>query len=332
MTEAARRDRLPGGVSMADVARRAGVSSQTVSRVSTGHPGVAASTRRQVLDAMHDLGYRPNIAARALRRGRFHAIGVVMPTLTTFANSRTAEAIAEEAALEGYSVTLIPVAAATLDELAVDGIVIMDAPRFDAANLTLPRGTRVVSVGSRSDADYPVIDTDQRGGATQAVRHLLDLGHRTVWHVTGPAESYAGELRTRAWRDVMREAGIMPPPAERGDWSTLSGYQAGRRLADEPGCTAVFAANDQMALGVLRALHERGRRVPHDVSVVGFDDIPDAAAFLPPLTTMHQNFSEVGRRCVELLLGDIRGGPSGPGTVLVAPSLVRRASTAPPPR
>lgn len=316
---------------MADVARLAGVSSQTVSRVSTGHPGVAASTRQQVLQAMHDLGYRPNIAARALKRGRFRAIGVVMPTLTTFANSRTAEAIAEEAALEGYSVTLIPVAAAALDELAVDGIVIMDAPRFDASILTLPRGTRVVSVGSRRDAAYPVVDTDQGGGARQAVRHLLDLGHRTVWHVTGPPESYAGGLRTQAWRDVMNEAGIMPPPVERGDWSTLSGYRAGLRLADEPDCTAVFAANDQMALGVLRALHERGRRVPQEVSVVGFDDLPDAAAFLPPLTTMRQNFPEVGRRCVALLLDDIRRGPSGPGTVLIPSSLVRRESTARPP-
>jgi DNA-binding LacI/PurR family transcriptional regulator len=330
MTEAARRDRRARGVSMADVARLAGVSSQTVSRVSTGHPGVAASTRQQVLRAMQDLGYRPNIAARALKRGRFHAIGVVMPTLTTFANSRTAEAIAEEAAREGYSVTLLPVAAAR-DELAVDGIVIMDAPHLDAASLTLPPGTRVVSVGSRSTTDYPVVDTDQSGGAAQAVRHLLDLGHRTVWHVTGPDESYAGVLRTRAWRDVLTEAGIPAPPALRGDWSTQSGYQAGLRLADEPGCTAVFAANDQMALGVLRALHERGRRVPQEVSVAGFDDIPDAAAFLPPLTTMHQNFPEVGRRCVDLLLGDIRGCPPEPGVVLVPASLIRRESTAHPP-
>ena len=323
--------RKPVGVSMADVARLAGVSSQTVSRVSTGHPGVAPSTRRLVLDAMHDLGYRPNIAARALKRGRFHAIGIVMPTLTTFANSRTAEAIAEEAAREGYSVTLIPVAAATLDELAVDGIVVMDAPHFDAATLALPHGARVVSVGSRRNADHPVIDTDQSDGARQAVRHLLELGHRTVRHVTGPDESYAGELRTRAWREALTAAGVSAPPAERGDWSTSSGYRAGLRLADEPDCTAVFAANDQMALGVLRALHERGRRVPQEVSVVGFDDIPDAAAFLPPLTTLHQNFSEVGRRCVEVLLDDIRGGPAGPGTVLVPPTLIRRDSTAPPP-
>jgi DNA-binding LacI/PurR family transcriptional regulator len=330
MTDATRHDRQSRGVSMADVARLAGVSSQTVSRVSTGHPGVAESTRRQVLKAMRDLGYRPNIAARALKRGKFRAIGIVMPTLTTFANSRTAEAIAKEAALAGYSVTLIPVAAAGLDELAVDGVVIMDAPRFDAASLTLPEGVPSVSVGSRKSADYPIIDTDQAAGARQAVRHLLDLGHRTVWHVSGPTESYAGELRTRAWHDVVQEAGATPPPVERGDWSALSGYRAGLRFADEPDCTAVFAANDQMALGVLRALHERGRRVPQEVSVAGFDDIPDAASFAPPLTTVHQNFAEVGRRCLALLVEEIRGGRAEPSPVLIAPRLIRRASTGPP--
>ena len=262
---------------MADVARLAGVSTQTVSRVSTGHPGVVESTRRQVLTAMQDLGYQPNSAARALKRGAFRAIGVVTPMLSTFANSQTAEAIATEAALRQYSVTLISVAAPALEDLAVDAIVIMDAPRLDAATLTLPPGVRVVSVGSRRAGSYPIIDTDQAGGAATAVRHLLDLGHRTVWHVAGPPESYAAELRRQAWHDVLERAGRVPPPVERGDWSALSGYRAGLRLADEPDCTAVFAANDQMALGLLRALQERGRRVPEDVSVIGFDDIPDSA-------------------------------------------------------
>jgi DNA-binding LacI/PurR family transcriptional regulator len=335
-------ERRPGrGVSMADVARLAKVSSQTVSRVSTGHPGVVEATRRQVLAAMQELGYRPNSAARALKRGEFRTLGVILFTLSTTGNSRTVEAIATHAAAEGYAITLIPVAVPTQDgvlgaftrlgELAVDGvIVIMEVHLLDAANLVLPPGVQVVVVDSDAGDRYPVVDTDQADGARQAVRHLLELGHRTVWHVTGPAESFASERRSTAWRSVLAEAGRPIPPVERGDWSAESGYQAGRRLAAQADCTAVFAANDQMALGVLRALHERGRRVPADVSVVGFDDIADASSYLPPLTTVHQDFAEVGRRCVDALLRQIRNEPVDPGTVLVPTTLIRRASTAAP--
>jgi DNA-binding LacI/PurR family transcriptional regulator len=340
MTAAASR---PGRrVSMADVARVAGVSSQTVSRVSTGHPGVVESTRRQVLDAMAQLGYRPNSAARALKRGEFRTLGVILFTLATTGNSRTVEAIATHAAHEGYAITLIPVAVPTQDgvlgaftrlgELAVDGIiVIMEVHLLDAANLTLPPGVQVVVVDSDAGDRYPVVDTDQADGARQAVRHLLGLGHRTVRHVTGPAESFASERRANAWREVLTEAGREIPPIERGDWSAESGYRAGLRLAEDPACTAVFAANDQMALGVLRAMAERGRKVPDEVSVAGFDDIPDASSYLPPLTTVHQDFAEVGRRCVEAMLRQIRHEPVDAGTVLVPTTLIPRASTAPPP-
>ncbi|GIM96483.1 LacI family transcriptional regulator [Paractinoplanes toevensis] len=330
------------GVSMADVAALAGVSSQTVSRVSTGHPGVVESTRRQVLDAMRELGYRPNSAARALKSGEFRTLGVILFTLATTGNSRTVEAIAAQAAQEGYAITLIPVAVPTQDgvlgaftrlgELAVDGvIVIMEVHLLDAVELQLPPGVQVVVVDSDAGDRYPVVDTDQADGARQAVRHLLSLGHATVFHVTGPAESYSSERRAQAWRDVLTEAGRPVPPVERGDWSAASGYEAGLRLAADPACTAIFAANDQMALGVLRALQENGRRVPQDVSVVGFDDLPESASYLPPLTTVHQDFAEVGRRCVQGLLSQIRDDRGEPGTVLVPTTLVPRASTAPPP-
>jgi DNA-binding LacI/PurR family transcriptional regulator len=331
------------GVSMADVARLAGVSSQTVSRVSTGHPGVVAATRQQVLAAMQQLGYRPNSAARALKLGEFRTIGVILFTLSTTGNSRTVEAIAGHAAEQGYAITLIPVAVPTQDgvlgaftrlgELAVDGIiVIMEVHLLDAATVTLPPGVPVVVVDSDAGDRYPVVDTDQADGARQAVRHLLGLGHRTVWHVTGPAESFAADRRANAWRDTLRQAGRPIPELRRGDWSAESGYHAGLALASEPACTAVFAANDQMALGVLRAFHERGRAIPADVSVVGFDDIPDSASYLPPLTTVHQDFAEVGRRCVQSLLRQIRNEPEGPGTALVPTRLVPRASTAAPPK
>jgi len=327
---------------MTDVARLAGVSAQTVSRVSNGFPGVVESTRQQVLAAMKELGYRPNSAARALKRGEFRTLGVILFNLSTTGNMRTLEAVASSAAHEGYATTLLPVTVPSQDEvrgaftrlgeLAVDGIVIiMEVHLLDAATVSLPPHAQVVVVDSNAGDRYCVVDTDQAGGARAAVEHLLELGHETVWHVAGPEESFAAERRIASWRAVLGRAGCEQPELLRGDWSAESGYRAGLRLAEEPGCTAVFAANDQMALGLLRALHEQGRRVPEDVSVVGFDDIPEAASFLPPLTSVHQDFTEVGRRCVARVLRQIRNDQAEKGTTLVPTHLTVRASTAPPP-
>ncbi|MFC9618801.1 LacI family DNA-binding transcriptional regulator [Streptomyces sp. NPDC056930] len=324
---------------MADVARVAGVSSQTVSRVSNGFPGVNEETRQRVLAAMKELGYRPNSAARALKRGDFRTIGVITFTLSTTGNMRTLEAIATSAAQEGYSVTLLPVAVPTQDEvrgafsrlgeLAVDAvIVIMEVHLLDSASLSLPPHVKIVVADSDAGDRYAVVDTDQAGGTRDAVLHLLDLGHHTVWHLAGPETSYAAQRRTDAWRRTLEEAGRVPPPLVRGDWSAESGYRAGLHLAEQADCTAVFAANDQMALGLLRALDERGRKVPQDVSVIGFDDIPESGSFLPPLTTVHQDFAEVGRRCVESALRQVRQGEAERGTTLVPTRLVVRDSTA----
>ena len=327
---------------MGDVARLAGVSPQTVSRVSNGYEGVVDATREQVLTAMRQLGYRPNSAARALKRGEFRTIGVILFTLSTTGNIRTVEAIAASAAHQGYAITLIPVAIPTQDdvrgaftrlgELAVDAvIVIMEVHLLDVATVALPRGVPVVAVDSNAGDRYSVVDTDQADGARQAVRHLLELGHRTVWHVAGPAESFASERRAAAWRTTLADAGRDIPPLHRGDWSSQSGYRIGLELAAETACHAVFAANDQMALGLLRAFHEKGRSIPHDISVVGFDDTADAASYIPPLTTVHQDFAEVGHRCVTNVLRQIRGGAAEPGTTLVPTHLVIRDSTAPSP-
>ncbi|WP_042429113.1 LacI family DNA-binding transcriptional regulator [Streptacidiphilus anmyonensis] len=324
---------------MADVARLAGVSSQTVSRVSNGHEGVIDETRERVLSAMKQLGYRPNGAARALKQGRFHTLGVVLFTLSTTGNMRTLEAIADSAAQEGYGITLMPVAVPTqtgvrgaftrLGELAVDGvIVIMEVHLLDSTTVQLPPQVQVVVVDSDAGDRYSVVDTDQRGGARLAVEHLLGLGHSTVWHIAGPKDSFAAQRRAQAWFAALEDADRTRPPVLYGDWSAESGYQAGLELPPE--CTAVFAANDQMALGVLRALAEQGRRVPEDVSVVGFDDIPEATAFIPPLTTVHQDFGEVGRLCVEGVLRQIRSDTPERGVVLVPTRLVVRSSTAAP--
>jgi len=326
--------------SMADVARHAGVSPITVSRVSNGYEGVAEETRRQVAAAMRDLGYRPNSAARALRSGQFRTIGVITFTLSTTGNMRTVDSIATAAAHAGYAITLLPVEAPTrsgvhgaltrLHELAVDAvIVIMEVQLLDRAAVAVPPGIATVVVDSDAGDHYVVVDTDQADGARQAVEHLLELGHVDIRHVAGPESSFAAHTRAAAWRAALNARGLPASPPIVGDWSSDSGYRAGLALAADPRCTAIFAANDQMALGVLRALSETGRTVPDDVSVVGFDDLAEAADYIPPLTTVHQDFGEVGRLCVERVLHQLRFHESTPGTTLVPTSLVVRRSTGP---
>ena len=256
------------GPSMADVAREASVSGQTVSRVSNGRNNVDAETRERVLAAMRKLGYRPNSAARALRTGRFHSIGVIMFTLSSYGNMRTLDAIASAATDAGYSITLIPVPHPTqgevsvalerLSEEAVDGvIIIVEAHLLDEGDVALPPDLPVVVVDS-AGRDRPIVDTDQAHGAMLATEHLLGLGHRTVWHVAGPERSYSAERRRASWESTLRAHGAEVPPVLVGDWSSESGHELGLELARDPEVTAVFAANDQMALGVLRA-PARGR-------------------------------------------------------------------------
>jgi len=325
---------------MADVAREAGVSGQTVSRVANGHTNVDAETRARVTAAMQSLGYRPNSAARALRSGRFRSIGVIMFTLSTVGNMRTLEGIATAAAAAGYSITLMSVAHKTPDEVAtafnrlseqaVDGVIIViEAHLINESTFELPSGLPVVVVDSTASDRFPVVDTDQGEGARLATGHLLDLGHPTVHHISGPPESYSAERRRDAWAATLRERGADVPPVLVGDWTTESGYELGLELARDASVTAIFAGNDQMALGLLRALHEVGRAVPDDVSVVGFDDMEESSSFWPPLTTVRQFFGTVGRRSVEALLEQVEGGDAD-HDLLVGTELVVRSSTAPP--
>ena len=325
---------------MADVAREAGVSGQTVSRVANGHTNVDAETRARVTAAMQSLGYRPNSAARALRSGRFRSIGVIMFTLSTVGNMRTLEGIATAASTAGYSITLLSVAQKTQDEVsnafnrlseqAVDGVIIViEAHLINESTFELPSGLPVVVVDSTARDRFPVVDTDQGEGARLATGHLLDLGHPTVHHISGPPESYSAERRRDAWQATLRERGAAVPPVLVGDWTTESGYELGLELARDPSVTAIFAGNDQMALGLLRALHEVGRAVPDDVSVVGFDDMEESSSFWPPLTTVRQFFGTVGRRSVEALLEQVEGGDAD-HDLLVGTELVVRSSTAAP--
>ena len=336
------RGRRKTGPSIEDVAKLAGVSAQTVSRVSTGADVVRPATRERVQRAMQQLGYTPNRAARALRNGTYGAIGVVAHRFGRTGEALTTEAVVRAAEAEDYAVTLLTVgdpatkgwerAAHRLPHQAIDGLIIIRAERATAESLALPQGMPVAVSDSRFSGHYPSVVADQVQGSRDATQHLLDLGHRTVHHLAGPEGSWPAGVRTAAWERCLEEAGVRPPKVWRGDWSAESGYRVGREIALDRSITAVFSANDDMSFGLMRALHEAGLRVPQDVSVVGFDGIALSEFSPPPLTTVRQDFNQIGVELVRLVLGQVRHGTEVVrDRVLVPTDLVVRASTAPPP-
>ena len=326
---------------MADVARAAGVSHQTVSRVINEADHVRPETRERVLRAMRELDYRPNSVARALVTGRSHTLGVVSFDTTLYGPASTLFGIERAAHEEGYFVSIISVTSldrasvlGAIERLRVQGVdgILLVTPQDAAAEalLHVPHDTPVVAVEAAPDGAVPVVAVDQFKGALEATRHLLDLGHRTVWHIAGPSDWLEARQRVDGWMAALADAGADAPPLLSGDWSARSGYELGKRLATVRDVTAVFTANDQTALGLLRAVHETGRRVPRDISIVGFDDIPEAEFYTPPLTTVRQDFNEMGRQSLMLLLDQITATTRSSERVVVKPELRIRESTAPP--
>lgn len=334
----------PRPLVMSDVAARAGVSHQTVSRVINRSPHVAPATRQRVLAVIRELGYRPNVTARALVTGSTRTIGFLAVNLHQYGPAQTLVGLEQAARAAGYFLSVAVLEEATsqamgeaIDRLvaqAVDAIVALATydDAFRALHATSPP-VPLVNVQSGGADTEPAVGVDQIAGARLATRHLLDLGHRTVHHVTGPADSQESRHRTQGWRAELAAVGAPIREAAPGDWTPSSGYQAGRRLVERRRAgeevSAVFVANDQMALGLLSALREAGLQTPRDVSVVGFDDLPEAAYFTPPLTTVRQDFAELGRRGVQLVLARLRGAEPHPSPV--PPSLVIRSSTGPGP-
>lgn len=328
------------GPSIEGVARLAGVSAQTVSRVSTGAANVRPATREAVLAAMGQLGYSPNRAARALRNGAFRTLGLMSHRFERTGETLTTEAVLAAAEAEDYAVTIVNVhspeaagwesAAHRLSSQAIDGLVIIRAEQTSPEDLALPAGLAVAVSDSRLVGHYPAVGSDHVQGSADAVRHLLDLGHRVVHHLAGPEDSDPANVRAAAWRRTLEQAGVVAPPPWRGDWSSESGYVVGRRIAADPAVTAVFCANDEMAIGLLRALGEAGRSVPGDVSIVGFDDLTVSAYLHPPLTSVRQDFHRIGAELVRLVLEQIAGRPRTPERVVVPTELRVRGTTAPP--
>ncbi|MFX0537098.1 LacI family DNA-binding transcriptional regulator [Ornithinimicrobium sp. Y1847] len=325
---------------MYDVARVAGVSHQTVSRVVNGRSGVRAETIDRVRGAMDELAYVPNASARSLAARRSGVIGVISLNGPYFGPTSMLHSIESAVREHGYipSVSSLygctsaqtQLAIAQLVERQVEGVVAV-CPMADGPDLlaALPAGLPVVAVETDLGQGQPYVASDNLHGGRMVAEHLIALGHREMAHVTGPVGWAESVLRTQGWEEVLRSAGVPVREHLTGDWSARSGHAAGVQLAAMPEVTAVFVANDQMALGVLTALHEAGRRVPEDISVVGYDDIPEAAWLLPGLTTVEQRFVEVGRLGIDQMVLAIKGRAPEP-EVLVRPTLIERASTAAP--
>jgi DNA-binding LacI/PurR family transcriptional regulator len=326
---------------MVDVARLAGVSHQTVSRVLNNHPNVRADTARRVRAAIAELGYRPNRAARALVTGRTQLLGVVGLNTTLYGPASMLAAFEQAAAAAGFAVSVGNVA--DLDRESVTAVVerhldervagiVVIAPVVSAAEAleALETDVPMVTIDGDPRRTMPGVTVDQGMGARIATQHLLDAGHPTVWHVSGPEGWFDSAGRIAGWEATLRDAGAEVPPVFPADWSAAAGYRTGSMLARIPEVTAIFAANDHLALGILRALHERGRRVPEDVSIVGFDDVPEAGYFIPPLTTVRPDFRAVADQALQLLLSQLSAQVGPRERVQLAPRLVVRRSVAAP--
>jgi DNA-binding LacI/PurR family transcriptional regulator len=326
---------------MADVARLAGVSHQTVSRVLNGSDWVAEPTRQRVLRAVEELGYRRNLAAKTLASSRSDVIGVVVVNPNLFGPSGALLGIEQAARESGFWVSVASLSrvdaahmAAAVDHFrdqGVDGVAVIapNQPALDAAEAAVGSCPAVMlTAGEAKSRAFPSVDVDHELGARLAVRHLAELGHSDIAHFAGPAAEFHAQRRERGWREELRERGLTPGRLLRGTWDAASGYDLAQALARRDGSppTAVFVANDQAAIGALRGLAEAGLRVPGDVSVVGFDDVPGVAHLRPPLTTVRQDLRELGRRAFGLLLGVI-GGVEQPEHVSLAPALVIRESS-----
>ena len=299
-----------------DVARAAGVSHQTVSRVINGSSRVREETRRLVLDAIDALEFRPNRTAQALAGGPVRAVTVLTSDNALFGVAMTLRGIEREARRAGYAVgisILEPDAAHTAQDVVgrvvqagnAVAVIAFDAASMRALRLLPAQFPVAAAIELPEEGDLvpgrPQVWTDDRAAAAEATRYLLELGHRTVHHIAIPSSTSPLGQRARGWRDALRAAGRPVPEPVVGGWIPRAGYEAARAMVANPEVTAILCGNDDLAVGVLRAAREAGRPVPGSLSVVGFDDGPQAAYLTPALTTVRLDFEGLGRACFALL-------------------------------
>lgn len=334
--------RKPAPPRLSDVAAHAGVSPKTVSRVINDEPNVRPQVREQVMRSVTALGYRPNAAARALVMQRTHQIGLIATASSLYGPTAGLFTLEQAAWKAGYGLTLTTVREPSEPEFeealrylrarGVEGVIISGATGILHLAPSALAGMPVVSSSPITDGatNHMVVDADQRMGARAAVHHLHALGHRRLAHIAGPLHWHAAVQRREGWLEGIKDLGLEPGPVLEGDWSAKSGYEAAFSL-ERTEVTAVFIANDHMAMGAIRAFTEVGLRVPGDMSVVGFDDVPEAAYQMVPLTTVRQDFATAAERSVRELVRLIETPAIENNSIHLPTELIVRASTAPAP-
>lgn len=327
---------------MMDVARAAGVSQKTVSRVINDAPHVRADVRERVLAAVRELGYRPNTAARALVTQRTHVIGAIAVGTRYYGPATRLLSIEHAVRARGYSLAINSTPDPWIDDVhgAVEALlqrgaegVILEVPAVDLLlGVDLLRDVPVVSnVGPLPDVRHLAhLTEDQADVGRLAARHLLDLGHTRLAHVAGPQRWDAARSRRVGWQAEVDAAGADSALVLEGDWSARSGYGLGLQLAGS-GVTGLFVGNDSMAMGVVRALVESGLRVPEDISVVGVDDVPEAEFQVVPLTTVRLDQTRSTERALDDLVAMIEGEQHPDQAGDPPPLLIARRSSGPPP-
>lgn len=332
-------------ITIRDVAAKAGVSHQTVSRVINNSEEVTSGTRIRVEDAIKELGYRPNVIARSMAKGHTHTLGCITPNLTNYIFSSMIESAQAEARRQGFFI--LTGSAPTenevqplLDEMLnrrVDGLLILnprDDNRYQHLLPLIQGGMPVVYLKNSPKGELvSSVCSDDHGGSYQATQYLIELGHTSIATITGPKNEECTQDRFEGYRQKLLESGLNLEEdlIAMGDWTAASGGQAIRQfLASEVPYTAVFAQNDQMAVGAIRALRDAGLRVPQDISIIGYDDIPLASYIDPPLTTVHQPMDDFGRHGAQLLIDAVQNPEHEPKHVRLDTQIIKRKSCAPP--
>lgn len=328
-------------VTLHDVANYSGVSYQTVSRVINNHSNVAEETRKRVLKSIEELNYRPNRAARSLVTNRSDTIAVISFGTTFYGPGQMVTNIIQHAKKNGFRVSPsslqqlgykdVKAAIDELHELLIDGI-IMIAPivtDFMSEIRELAGDIPFIQIDTKPKPGIASVVIEQAYGSKLVVEHLIGLGHRQIAEISGPLNWYDAIMRHQSWVDTMAQHGLPHQMSVEGNWSAQSGYEGIQSLLNGGAeFTGLVVANDQMALGAIAALNEQGFQIPEDVSVVGFDDIPESAYFLPALTTVHQDFEALGEQSVEYLVSLIKTPKTPIHQRVLYPELIIRNSTA----
>jgi LacI family repressor for deo operon, udp, cdd, tsx, nupC, and nupG len=327
-------------VTIRDVAAKAGVSHQTVSRVINNSERVNDDTRARVQATIAEMGYRPNAIARFMARGRTYNLACFSPNLTDFTYANIIEAAETEARRLGYFLLISSAPdeksfTTLVDQLLfsrrAEGLLVI-SPFLDARHERLPRNIPTVFVGAEPiQEEMSSVCLDEVSAGYTATQHLIGLGHRQIAHISGPVIEDCTRHRLTGYHEALKEVNLNfdPTLVVEGDWSATAGYHIVERwLHNGTQFSAIFAQNDRMAVGSIRAIRDAGKRVPEDISVIGFDDMPLASYFEPPLTTIRQDTSHIGRGAVRLLIQAVEQAETPPQKLRLPAELIQRGSTA----